>query len=209
MGIDMQSLRGWRRVSRGSRLAAPLLVAAVWWHASVAGEQAVPKQAAPKPAALAAAAALPASAPYGTGTWDPDTYGNHRAVIRVARKAEAVWAHIPWRRRDPDPDKKQILVVDFRANCQLKNVARPEVTREFSDIVFEALTPGEYHVYYMPYTGTITSNYTKITYRPPEATADGAWLARNVIGAAAGGTPRRKLLPRGRDRRVPGSILGA
>ena len=35
---------------------------------------------------------------YGTGTWDAATLGNHRVVLKVGEKADAVWAHIPWRR---------------------------------------------------------------------------------------------------------------
>ncbi|MFB3854078.1 MAG: glycoside hydrolase domain-containing protein [Vicinamibacterales bacterium] len=154
-------------------------------------------QDAPKQSPAVPAPAGQSTAPYGTGTWDADTYGNHRAVVKVAARAEAVWVHIPWRRRDNDADKKQILVIDPRSNnWQVKNVARPEVTREYADIVFEALTPGEYHVYYMPYRGTLESNYPKITYIPAEATANGSWLARNVIGTGKGGVPRWKLLPR-------------
>ena len=32
--------------------------------------------------------------------------GNHRAVVRVEQKADAVVARIPWRRRDRDPERE-------------------------------------------------------------------------------------------------------
>jgi len=33
--------------------------------------------------------------PYGIGAWDADALGNHRAVVRVAASADAVFVHIP------------------------------------------------------------------------------------------------------------------
>ena len=55
--------------------------------------------------------ALSDEIPYGTGSWDSDSLGNHRVIIQVNQKADALWAHIPWRRRDANPEKK---VVKFR-----------------------------------------------------------------------------------------------
>ena len=72
------------------------------------------------------------------GSWDPETgLGNHRAVVRVevppaakaAPKAKgrgpvkpaavttpavpsAVRVRIPWRRRDSEPEKKAVIVID-------------------------------------------------------------------------------------------------
>ena len=43
--------------------------------------------------------------PYRTGTWDAETRGNHRAVLRVAAEADAVRVRIPWRRRDLEPER--------------------------------------------------------------------------------------------------------
>jgi len=74
--------------------------------------------------------------PYTTGTWDAAEFGNHRARIRVVSEADAVRARIPWRRRDRDPGKKNIIMVDlrlFRVNttstiCRMR--VREGVTRE-------------------------------------------------------------------------------
>ena len=55
--------------------------------------------------------AAPASGPQGTGLSSltdvpygvgdrPEALGNHRARVRVERKADAVWVDLPWRRRD-------------------------------------------------------------------------------------------------------------
>jgi len=131
------------------------------------------------------AAARSDSLRYGVGAWEPDSLGNHRAVVRVGSAADAVWAHIPWRRRDTTPDKVNVVVVEAATQRRVLNVARMEINREFGDLVFQAATAGEYFVYYMPYTGTFKSNYPKITYRAPEQTADAGWLDRNRQGTGA------------------------
>jgi hypothetical protein len=124
---------------------------------------------------------------YGLGAWEPDSLGNHRAVVRVDRAADAVLAHIPWRRRDQTPDKVNLVVINATTNQRVRNVIRQNINREFGDIAFEATTAGDYYVYYLPYTGTFKSNYPKITYRVVEQTADSTWLTRNGLGFAAGG----------------------
>ena len=68
---------------------------------------------------------------YGTGEWDCDTLGNHRAVVRVDGPAEAVRAHIDWRRRDLTPEKIDAIVVCAQTRQRIANVARVEINREF------------------------------------------------------------------------------
>jgi len=119
---------------------------------------------------------------YGVGKWDADSYGNHRAVVRVHSSNEAVWAHLPWCRRDQNPEKKEVLVVDAKTGNRVRNVVRVTVNREYGDFVFEPVSgPGEYYFYYLPYTGTIHSPYPRITYLTPEQTASPDWLARNNL----------------------------
>jgi Flp pilus assembly protein TadD len=134
-----------------------------------------------------------ADVPYGLGSWDADRYGNQRAVVRVAAAAAAVRVHIPWRRWDQGPEKKNILVVQAATDERVLNVARPSLTRESGDLVFEAPSEGDYYAYYLPNVGSGSSNYPKVTYPEPEATADLAWLARYQLSTAdlAGGAWRR------------------
>lgn len=49
--------------------------------------------------------------PYTTGQWDAALLGNHRAVISVSVKTDAAALHIPWRRRDLAPEKKNIIII--------------------------------------------------------------------------------------------------
>ena len=129
---------------------------------------------------------------YGTGNWDADVYGTHRAVVRVRIPADAAWAHVPWRRRDREPENKEILVISAATGTRVKNVARVEVNREYGDLVFQPIDgPGDYWLYYLPYTGTVKSPYPKITYRTPEPTAEPAWLARHPFTASL---PRAELV---------------
>ena len=116
--------------------------------------------------------------PYGVSTsrFAPGL-GNHRARLAVAEKAEAVWAHIPWRRRDPSPEKKNVLVVSA-AGKPVPNRVAVDINREFGDVIFRADAPGEYFVYYLPYVGSGRSNYPRVTYPEPQATADAEWLRR-------------------------------
>ena len=123
---------------------------------------------------------------YGVGKWEADSLGNHRAVVRVSAPGDAVFAHIPWRRRDNTPDKINLVVVEASSQRRVLNVARMNINRDFGDVVFQATTPGDYYIYYMPYTGTFKSNYPKITYRAVEQTADAEWMARNGLRSSGG-----------------------
>lgn len=121
---------------------------------------------------------------YGIGSWPEKGHGNHRALIRVSEKEDAVWAHVEWRRRDPQPETKGILVFDAATGQRITNVVAISVTREFGDIAFQPATaPGEYEVYYLPYNPG-TSNFDDAgTYFPPEVTADPNWLEANRLDA--------------------------
>jgi hypothetical protein len=133
---------------------------------------------------------------YGTGQWEPEGLGNHRAVIRVERGAGAVRAHIPWRRNDADPARKEILIVDAATGENVSNIARISVDRESGDIVFEPKTvPGDYFVYYEPFQTKGRTNYPTVVYPEPVETADHAWLARNGLSGAGRGKLNLKQVP--------------
>lgn len=112
-------------------------------------------------------------------TWDPDRFGNYRAVVRVTAAADAVRVHIPWRRRDEAPEKKSLIVIDARSGNEIKNVSLIEINREFGDIAFEpASGPGTYYIYYLPYVVGGRTNYPQITYPGPRSQASPDWLGR-------------------------------
>ncbi|MCC7054491.1 MAG: DUF5107 domain-containing protein [Gemmatimonadaceae bacterium] len=133
---------------------------------------------------------------HGVGTWIADSLGNHRAVVRVANAADAVVAHIPWRRRDATPQSVNLVVIQAATQQRIRNVARLDITREAGDIAFQAPAAGEYHVYYLPYTGTFKSNYPKITYRVVEPTAEPTWLSAHGLNEGAVRSGALNELPR-------------
>jgi hypothetical protein len=136
------------------------------------------------PAMALSATSTPQEFPYGFGTWDADSLGNHRVVLQVRIASEAVLVHIPWRRRDRNPELKRLILVDARTSSRISNIAPLRISREFGDLIFEPVSgPGTYYLYYLPTTGSKRSNYPRITYPKPETTAATAWLTRNGISS--------------------------
>ena len=117
---------------------------------------------------------------YGTGTWNVDTLGNHRAVVKVAAKSNAVLTHIEWRRRDHHPEKIDVVVVEAATGKQIKNVVRLNVNREFGEFIFQAPSAGLYYFYYMPHVMS-KGNYPKVKYNVPVELAEKAWLEKNKL----------------------------
>ncbi len=114
--------------------------------------------------------------PYRTGQWIPDSLGNHRVVVHVSRPADAVRVHIPWRRPDAHPETVEIIAVG-PGGTRIPNLYRRTVMREYGDLAFQPVDgAGDYYLYYLPYRGSITSNYPRIFYPAPPSTADSAWL---------------------------------
>jgi hypothetical protein len=108
-----------------------------------------------------------------------DGLGNHRAVVRVEKKADAVLVRIPWRRRDHDPERKEIIVMDAASNQRVTNVARLRLDRFEGVLAFQSRTvPGEYFVYYLPYTPQPGYGNYNGDYLPPKETAASDWKAR-------------------------------
>lgn len=148
-------------------------------------------------AALCVAASLRAQEPpHAIARWDADSFGNHRIVVRVARPAAAVRAHVVWRRRDRHPETKRILVYAATGHARIRNARVIGVTQMTGDIAFEPTAgAGEYLLYDMPYEGSVRSNYPKIDYPAPDSTAASAWLSANDLDDGA--------LPSGRWRALP------
>jgi len=122
--------------------------------------------------------------PYRTGTWTSDELGNQRAVIRVGAQADAVRVRIPWRRRDTNPEKKNIILLDGQTGARIKNVVALNIVREFGDLIFQPLSgAGDYFAYYLPFKLAGSRNYPNAVYPAPEKTAESEWLARNGITA--------------------------
>jgi hypothetical protein len=103
--------------------------------------------------------------------------GNHRVRIYVDQPAEAVWAHIPWRRVDHKPEEKAVLVFSA-SGPQVANATTLKINEEYGDILFEAKDPGEYFVYYLPQQ-EVPRNHSALGpkghYRDPQAPSQSTW----------------------------------
>jgi hypothetical protein len=120
---------------------------------------------------------IPGPTFYGTGNWNSDSLGNHRIVLSVASKAEAVYAKISWRRKDRDPDQKNIVIIDATTTRRVQNAVWLTVNREYGEVVFQAnAAPGNYFVYYLIYRPKGSRNYPRGSYQPMEQTAESDWL---------------------------------
>jgi Glycoside hydrolase 123, N-terminal domain len=117
--------------------------------------------------------------------WDASTLGNHRVVVTVPPGAVGVVrADVPWRRRDSDPESKNLIVTDA-GNAPISNVVRRSITRERGEILFEPVGgPGHYFIYFLPWESAGRSNYPRVTYPEPRGDADPAWVARALAPSA-------------------------
>ena len=155
--------------------------------------------------ALTAMPALPAlgeEIPYGVPDkpWE-EALGHHRARVQVTEKADVVWAHLAWRRRDADADQKRVIVIDAATGKEVANVVRAAVTREAGDIVFQPATaPGEYYIYYLPYKVVPGVGGYSGKYLAPEQTADKEWVERHGLA------PEKPAAGKWRDR-APAKVL--
>jgi len=110
-----------------------------------------------------------------------ESLGNYRVLLSVVDKVDAVWAHIPWRRRDKSPEDKKIIIIDSTTGKEIENFVRIDINREFGDIVFQPKTvPGKYELYYMPYNVTGTWS-PSVEYLSPELKAESDWLTKHGL----------------------------
>lgn len=125
---------------------------------------------------------VPADKLYGLGNWDADSLGNHRVVVFVEKPADAVLATIEWRRRDLNPEDKNLIVVDATTGKRITNVCRFTVNRERGEVVFQPQTvPGEYYIYYLKNVMSGSRYYPTVNYPPFENTASADWVKKNKL----------------------------
>jgi len=128
--------------------------------------------------------------------WD-SKYGNHRIRVKVECETEAIWAHIPWRRRDQQPQDKGIVIVDATTGEEIQNVVAVNVNREYGNLVFEPQTvPGEYYVYYLPNEISGWQYMPDVAYAQSLSNADKEWLEKHGLTSEGFAHERWKNLPK-------------
>lgn len=112
----------------------------------------------------------------GNDAWNPDSLGNHRVVLNVSNIGKVAKAVIPWRRKDLQPEQKELWVVDAKSNQRITHVKIADISREQGTIYFEpASGAGTYYVYYMPYKVDGRSNYPNASYLKRSAATKDTW----------------------------------
>jgi Family of unknown function (DUF6067) len=134
---------------------------------------------------------------YGIGPCWPRELGDVRCELHVPDKADAVWVHIPWRRRDRMPQRKAVILVDAKTDKTVPNLVILSISREFGDLVFQPETvPGNYYLYYLPHEADTVPWAYSITYRSPRVTAEPSWLARHRLLPGSSGEDTWRSLPK-------------
>jgi hypothetical protein len=148
--------------------------------------------------ACGSASALDEAA-YGVGSWPEAGFGNHRAIVEVQQAAPAVRVNIPWRRRDHNPERFEIIVMDAATKKRVENMVPLSINREAAEFAFEPQTvPGTYEFYYLPYKPG-TGNFDAAgTYFPAKETADPAWRMAHQLDDAGMAKGAGKSLPQAR-----------
>ncbi|NOY81392.1 MAG: hypothetical protein GXP31_10360 [Kiritimatiellaeota bacterium] len=120
---------------------------------------------------------------YDVGQWPEPGRGNHRVLVRVEKPADAVRVHIPWRRRDPHPERKAVHVFPAGDRQPIRNVAVLRISNLSGDLVFQPSGPGLYEVYFLPFRPPPGSGVfgNGGQYDAPETTADPAWLKQHGL----------------------------
>jgi len=136
---------------------------------------------------LTAPLACSQEVPFELGEWQVGGCGNHRALVRVRETADAVWVRIPWRRRDPNPETKDVRIFDAQTGKRITNVIRVGINQEFGVLIFQPSSgAGINEVYYLPYEmpkHPMPGIWWKAWYFGPEETADPEWRKRNGLTA--------------------------
>lgn len=142
------------------------------------------------------AQAVPTDELYGVGIWNADSLGNHRVIVSVDKPADAVLATIDWRRRDLNPEAKNLIVVDAATGERITNVCRFTIDRERGEVVFQPQTvPGEYYIYYLKNVMSGSPYFPTVNYPAFENTASADWVKKNKLsGKKAPALPAAKVV---------------
>jgi len=98
--------------------------------------------------------------------WNPDSLGNHRAVLHVDGKASWVKVSVEWRNRNVARNQ-ELIIVDSAQNTPITEVKYGNISPERGELAFKATSgAGIYYVYYLPYRlGGRSRNYPDALYR--------------------------------------------
>ncbi|NKI27860.1 hypothetical protein HCG49_14950 [Arenibacter sp. 6A1] len=107
--------------------------------------------------------------------------GNHRAILEVPKKAQAVKLKFSWRRHDKSIDKRKFIIINAKTGDTIENIHRIDVDNEKCELVFGPAEKGEYHFYYLPFKPDPEWGYYRYGYLEQEKSPDQLWVANNRL----------------------------
>lgn len=107
--------------------------------------------------------------------WD-ESFGNHRAVIRVEKNAESARLHFEWRRSDKNVNDRRFVILNSENGDTIRNIQREKVTSEVCDLTFGPVQKGTYYFYYLPYKAQLGHGYFYGNYDKREKAPNKKWL---------------------------------
>lgn len=111
-----------------------------------------------------------------------EAYGNHRAVLIVKKPAGAIYLNLLWRRHDPNPQKRRLVIVNAISKDTVQNIYRIEVNQLRCKLVFGPVTePGTYNFYYLPFKPDHKAGSYRYGYYPPEHSPNKKWVENNRL----------------------------
>lgn len=114
----------------------------------------------------------------GNNSWNTDSLGDHRVAVQFNGTGKVAKTVVEWRRRDPDPEAKRIIVQDAQTGKKINNVKIEMVNNEKGTVLFEPVSgKGRYYLYYLVSKNSGSPNYPTVHYLQPENAATAAWLA--------------------------------
>lgn len=119
---------------------------------------------------------------YGTPSspWNAG-FGNHRAVVQVTKKADAVKLDFNWRRHDKNPDERRFLIVNAQTGDTIPNIHRLSVDNETCKLVFGPVEKGTYHFYYLPFKPDNEWGFYRYGYLKKEDAPSKHWMDENKL----------------------------
>ena len=140
----------------------------------------------------ASTTSVPPVLPYviAASPWAVDQRGSQRVWVSVTQAVSAVRVDIPWRRRDSNPQNKNIVVVDATTGIVVSNRLAVSVTQEMGSVAFQPQTvPGNYYLYYLPFADNQNAGSYSGGYVSAQSTAGSVWLSSNGLPANASSLP--------------------
>ncbi len=110
----------------------------------------------------------------------PETYGNHRAVLKISKVSDIVAIDLIWRRHDRHPENKRFLIVNAETGDTVLNIFRYRVNNEQCKIAFGPVRKkGTYYFYYLPYEVQEGWGFYHKDYLKPEKAPSSSWVIIN------------------------------